>query len=495
MARRMMPPGLTGRQPTVPSGPGPVRSITRGEAESSHKRTESKDTRARKRQPDHQEARPRANRVFVLDAHGKPLMPCTPRRARRLINAGRVGKRFYRPFTIQLKDRSIDDGITATQPVEVRTTPGVRRTGIAIVTLLKNEERTVYQEEIQHRSDISTRLKERKNHRGRRRGERWYRAPRFNNRRPGSRPAAAVARERRLQPGAPDRPPRSTERRRQRGPPGQQVRHPEGAQPRDPWPGVPAGAALQEPPAGVRRRAVEAPMRLLRQGRLERPHSLRARPRRPAKPQRAHQHRQHRLGLPPVQRGKKRQRPRDVPRKEPGPLEGGADQRRPAAASRGRWEYGLDLPNAARAAQHPGTQDQKDDRSGHRPPAERTRDHEEPRQRRGLLRKQTPGHATATTCGPQSRWARAAQADQEPAGRQVPGVETPATGRTTEDAVSRTRTAPEHRVRRRVRRPGAHTQGQRMGERQSASHSRGETRCRQGRSSGPSAQAETTTCD
>ena len=167
----------------VPPGPGPVRSITRGEAESSHKRTESKDTRARKRQPDHQEARPRANRVFVLDAHGKPLMPCTPRRARRLINAGRVGKRFYRPFTIQLKDRSIDDGITATQPVEVRTTPGVRRTGIAIVTLLKNEERTVYQEEIQHRSDISTRLKERKNHRGRRRGERWYRAPRFNNRR------------------------------------------------------------------------------------------------------------------------------------------------------------------------------------------------------------------------------------------------------------------------------------------------------------------------
>ena len=167
----------------MPPGPSPVRSITRGEAESSHKRTDSKESRARKRQPNHQEPRPRANRVFVLDANGKPLMPCTPRRARRLIDAKRVAKRFYRPFTIQIKDRSIDDGTTTTQPVEARTTPGVRRSGIAVVTLLENEERTIYQEEVQHRSDISTRLKERKSHRGRRRGERWYRAPRFNNRR------------------------------------------------------------------------------------------------------------------------------------------------------------------------------------------------------------------------------------------------------------------------------------------------------------------------
>ena len=161
----------------------PVRSITRGEAESSHKRTDSKESRARKRQPNHQEPPPRANRVLVLDANGKPLMPCTPRRARHLIDAKRVAKRFYRPFTIQLKDRSIDDGTTTTQPVEVRTTPGVRRTGIAVVALLDKEERILYQEEIQHRSDISTRLHERKSHRGRRRGERWYRAPRFNNRR------------------------------------------------------------------------------------------------------------------------------------------------------------------------------------------------------------------------------------------------------------------------------------------------------------------------
>ena len=57
------------------------------------------------------------------------------------------------------------------------------RTGIALVALLKNEERALYQEEIQHRRDIPTKLEERKSHRERRRGKRWYRAPRCNNRR------------------------------------------------------------------------------------------------------------------------------------------------------------------------------------------------------------------------------------------------------------------------------------------------------------------------
>ena len=140
-----------GETTAVPPGPGPERSITHGDAKSSHKRTDSKESRARKRQPSQQEPRQRANRVFVLDAHGKPLMPCSPRRARQLIDAKRVAKRFYHPFTIQLKDRSIDDGTTATQPVEVRTTRGVRRTGIAVVALLENEERVLYQEETQQR--------------------------------------------------------------------------------------------------------------------------------------------------------------------------------------------------------------------------------------------------------------------------------------------------------------------------------------------------------
>ena len=100
-----------------------------------------------------------------------------------LINAGRVSRRDYHPFTIHLKDRAADDGNTAVQPVEVRCTPGARHTGIAVVATLEGEHRVLYQEDIQHRTDISRRLAERKAHRQRRRSTKWYRPRRFDNRR------------------------------------------------------------------------------------------------------------------------------------------------------------------------------------------------------------------------------------------------------------------------------------------------------------------------
>ena len=159
--------------------PGPVRSITRGEAEDPATGPGSTRPAARKRQ--HPPAR--ANRVFVVGSDGTPLMPCTVRRARQLINAGRVRRRDYRPFTIHLKDRSATDGRTAVQPVEVRCTPGRRRTGIAVVATLDEEDRVLYQEEIEHRTDITRKLVERKAHRRRRRGTKWFRKQRFDNRR------------------------------------------------------------------------------------------------------------------------------------------------------------------------------------------------------------------------------------------------------------------------------------------------------------------------
>ena len=165
----------------TPSGSRPVRSVTRGEAESSRRRTDSTESRTRKRQPSPQPPPRRANRVFVLDPDGKPLAPCTPRRARMLIDSKRVARRYYRPFTIQLKSRANDDPVQ--NDTEVRTTPGRRTTGIAVVLKTPREDRTVYQEEIRHRTDISRRLQERRNHRRRRRSEKWYRARRFDNRR------------------------------------------------------------------------------------------------------------------------------------------------------------------------------------------------------------------------------------------------------------------------------------------------------------------------
>ena len=41
--------------------------------------------------------------VFVLDKHQKPLMPCTEKRARLLLERGRAVIHTRAPFTIRLK--------------------------------------------------------------------------------------------------------------------------------------------------------------------------------------------------------------------------------------------------------------------------------------------------------------------------------------------------------------------------------------------------------
>ena len=175
------PRAKTRAKTAMPPGSGQVRSVTHGEAESSRRRTDSTESRTRKRQPSPQPPPRRTNRVFVLDPEGKPLAPCTPRRARMLIDQKRVARRYYRPFTIQLRNRANDDPVQ--NDTEVRATPGRRTTGIAVVLKTDSEDRTVYQEEVRHRTDISCRLLERRSHRRRRRSQKWYRAPRFNNRR------------------------------------------------------------------------------------------------------------------------------------------------------------------------------------------------------------------------------------------------------------------------------------------------------------------------
>lgn len=67
--------------------------------------------------------------VFVLDKKKRPLMPCSEKRARLLLDRGwAVVVKMY-PFTIRLKNRVGGD----VQPVRIKLDPGSKTTGIAIV--------------------------------------------------------------------------------------------------------------------------------------------------------------------------------------------------------------------------------------------------------------------------------------------------------------------------------------------------------------------------
>src|SRR5713101_4562185 len=68
--------------------------------------------------------------VFVLDRHKKPLMPCTPKKARLLLSRGRAVVHRLSPFVIRLKDRRVEE--SALQPIALKLDPGSRTTGIAL---------------------------------------------------------------------------------------------------------------------------------------------------------------------------------------------------------------------------------------------------------------------------------------------------------------------------------------------------------------------------
>ena len=46
------------------------------------------------------------NKVYVINKHGRPLMPCSPAKARHLLDAGKAKVKKRTPFTIQLHPRS-----------------------------------------------------------------------------------------------------------------------------------------------------------------------------------------------------------------------------------------------------------------------------------------------------------------------------------------------------------------------------------------------------
>lgn len=130
--------------------------------------------------------------VFVLDKRKMPLMPCSEKRGRKLLESGRAHVHRLMPFTIRLVDRTVKE--SALQPIRIKLDPGSRTTGIALV----RDSETINLEtgeiattahvlnlfELTHRGrQISEALTARRQMRRRRRSNLRYRAPRFLNRR------------------------------------------------------------------------------------------------------------------------------------------------------------------------------------------------------------------------------------------------------------------------------------------------------------------------
>ncbi|TDF62851.1 RNA-guided endonuclease IscB [Cupriavidus sp. L7L] len=127
--------------------------------------------------------------VFVLDRHGKPLMPCSEKRARLLLERGRARVHHLIPFAIRLTDRRLVD--SELQPLRLKLDPGSKETGVAIVRVTASDAGgapvafVLSLAEIIHRGrQISEALTARRAMRRARRGRMTRnRAARFDNRR------------------------------------------------------------------------------------------------------------------------------------------------------------------------------------------------------------------------------------------------------------------------------------------------------------------------
>jgi len=120
--------------------------------------------------------------AFVLDKRKKPLMPCSEKRARLLLEHGRARVHKLVPFTIRLVDRALADIVM--QPVTVKVDPGASTTGVALVLVEEgNDEPThhvLHLAAVEHRGKA---MQQRSAFRRRRRGANLrYRPARFSNR-------------------------------------------------------------------------------------------------------------------------------------------------------------------------------------------------------------------------------------------------------------------------------------------------------------------------
>ncbi len=120
------------------------------------------------------------SRVLVVDARRRPLHPCTPARARILLQQRKAAVLRRFPFTLIL---NADLPHAQVAPLRLKLDPGSRTTGIAVLDEATGE--VVWAAELLHRGEqVREALMKRRAARRSRRGRHTrYRKPRFNNRR------------------------------------------------------------------------------------------------------------------------------------------------------------------------------------------------------------------------------------------------------------------------------------------------------------------------
>lgn len=102
-------------------------------------------------------------KVFVVDAEGKPLLPCHPARARMLLKAGRAVVERGIPFTIRLK-RVVENPVGS---LRAKVDDGSKRVGIALVNEYTGE--VVFRGTLIQRGDVVRLLTLRREYRRNRR--------------------------------------------------------------------------------------------------------------------------------------------------------------------------------------------------------------------------------------------------------------------------------------------------------------------------------------
>lgn len=121
-----------------------------------------------------------SNRVFVLNPDKTPLMPCTAKRARKMLEQGKAAVWRRYPFTIILKSVAGKQS----QPLTLKLDPGSKTTGMALVMNGKTGRQCIWGAELQHRGKtIRDALTSRRQLRSSRRSRKLrHRPARFLNR-------------------------------------------------------------------------------------------------------------------------------------------------------------------------------------------------------------------------------------------------------------------------------------------------------------------------